>query len=222
MIFCYKLTERNWETCELSITIYSDTYKQLAMGLRNEHAYRTFNNKGMRKDCQVFSLNGKTKRWTRNHEIMFHSVLGNQTQNPRISVSKLIALLAFSTDSVCVNFFGFTRPTVPVLTGEVDSDLMTVPKLSKNSSKNVPLTLRRERYTSLNKVPSKFPRIKPKNVPITLNRERYTRPKKYLANVPELYQKNVPITLSRERYTSLKKHLANVPKLYPKCPNHLT
>ena len=54
------------------------------------------------------------------------------------------------------------RPAGPVLTGAVDIVLMTVPKLSKNVLKNVPITLNRERYTSL---------------------------KKYLANVPELYQK---------------------------------
>ena len=54
------------------------------------------------------------------------------------------------------------RPAVPVLTGELDIVLMMVPKLSKNVLKNVPITLNRERYTSL---------------------------KKYLANVPELYQK---------------------------------
>ena len=101
----------------------------------------------------------------------------------------LFARLACSTDSVCVIFFGFTRPAGPVLTGAVGIVLMTVPKLSKNVLKNVPITLSRERYTSR---------------------------KKYLANVPELYQKNVPITLSRERYTTLKKAPTKCPKIIPK------
>ena len=70
------------------------------------------------------------------------------------------ARLGFHTDSVCENFFGYTRPagkvlpgtvdivlmTVPnrpagpVLTGAVDIVLMTVSKLSKNVLKNVPIT----------------------------------------------------------------------------------
>merc|ERR1712074_286708 len=98
-------------------------------------------------------------RFTLNH---------NDDNNRHESVLRisLFARLACSTDSVCVNFFGFTRstgrPAVPVLTGEVDIVLMTVPKCTKNVQKNVPITLSRERYMSL---------------------------KKHLANVPELYQK---------------------------------
>ena len=77
-----------------------------------------------------------------------------------LASESIIARLACSTNSVCVIFFGFTRPagkvlpgavdivlmTVqnrpagPVLTGAVDIDLMTVPKLSKNVPKNVQIT----------------------------------------------------------------------------------
>ena len=45
---------------------------------------------------------------------------------------RLIARLARSTDSVWVNFFGFTRPAGKVLTGEINIDLMTALKLQKN------------------------------------------------------------------------------------------
>ena len=38
----------------------------------------------------------------------------------------------------CVIFFGFTRPAVPSKSGNVDIGLMTVPKLPKNVSTNVP------------------------------------------------------------------------------------
>ena len=47
-------------------------------------------------------------------------------------------ILSCSTDSECVNFFGFTRPAVPSKLGNEDIDLMTVPKLQTNVSKNIP------------------------------------------------------------------------------------
>ena len=54
----------------------------------------------------------------------------------------VFARLACSTDSVCVIFFGFTqpasRPAVPSKSGNADIDLITVPKLPKHVSKNVP------------------------------------------------------------------------------------
>ena len=58
-------------------------------------------------------------------------------------------------------------PAGPVLTGGVDIVLMTVLKCTKNVPKNVPITLRRERYTSLKKHLA--------NVPNTLRRGRCTR-----------------------------------------------
>ena len=54
------------------------------------------------------------------------------------------ARLARSTDSVCVNFFGFTRPAGrpdgKVLPGAIDIVSITVPKLLKNVPKNVLIT----------------------------------------------------------------------------------
>ena len=61
--------------------------------------------------------------------------------------------------------------------------------MSPSYTKKCPNHLKQGALHQPKKVPSKFPRIIPKNVPITLNRERYTSLKKYLANVPELYQK---------------------------------
>ena len=66
---------------------------------------------------------------------------------------KLIARIAFSTDSVTLRTFSVSpgRQAGKVLTGAVDIDLMMVPKLPNNVPKNVPITFRRKRYTSLKK-----------------------------------------------------------------------